>query len=63
MKSGTPKRDNKRVFEAAIDHSSTLRLQVRGDASRKTDEVKQSSRRDRFSPELLFRIVECIRDL
>ncbi|RLD08739.1 MAG: hypothetical protein DRI56_05095 [Chloroflexota bacterium] len=63
MKSDTPKKKDKRTFESVVNASSTLRLQTREDSSPKTDKTKQSSLEERFSVELVSRVVECIREL
>lgn len=63
MKSDISKKSDKRTFESAVNTSSTLRLQTREDSSPKTGKTKQSSLKERFSSELVSRVVECIREL
>jgi len=63
MKLKTSQDECKRTFETAFDNSRPLRLQTRKDASRKTNDEKASPLKERFSSELVYRILDCIEEL
>ncbi len=63
MELETLKDDHKRIFESALDISPTLRLRAHEDVLQAMDEEERPSLIERFSMDLLSRIVECIEEL